>query len=237
MDIFKVHEGIINDYRSYIESFVNIKKDFIKNKVEQEISSGKLWPQPLIQFNPSYKSGRSIDEMVGKGILHKDLNQIFKGYNLYEHQVEAITLGSNDRNFVVTSGTGSGKSLTYLGTIFNHLLNSKKAKGIKAIIIYPMNALINSQFEEITKYKDAFEKSGSDFPITYAQYTGQEDEDRRKVIREELPDIILTNYMMLELILTRLSEEGMRNSIYQSLKYVVFDELHTYRGRQGSDVG
>ena len=236
MDIFKVHRSIISDYRTYIESFVNIKKDFIREKVTDEINSGKLWPQPLIQFNPSYKPGRSAQELINDGILHKDLGFIVKGYPLYEHQVEAITLGSRGRDFVVTSGTGSGKSLTFLGTIFNYLLNNKPVKGIKAII-YPMNALINSQFEEITKYKNQFEKSGQIFPITYAQYTGQEKEDDRKKVWDELPDIILTNYMMLELILTRLNEEGMRNSIYQSLKYIVFDELHTYRGRQGSDVG
>ena len=238
MDIFKVHDSIINDYRTYIESFVNIKKDFIRNKVTDEITSGKLWPQPLIQFNPSYKPGRSVNEMIADGILHKSLGQIFKGYNLYEHQVEAITIGSQGKDFVVTSGTGSGKSLTFLGTIFNYLLNNKPSKGIKAIIIYPMNALINSQNEEITKFKKLFEKeTGKDFPISYAQYTGQEKEEDRKKVWDELPDIILTNYMMLELILTRLGEEGMRKSIYQSLKYVVFDELHTYRGRQGSDVG
>jgi len=238
MDIFKVHNSIIGDYRTYIESFVNIKKDFIKNKVTEEISSGKLWPQPLIQFNPSYKPGRSISEMINDGILNERLSYIFKGFNLYEHQVEAITLGSQGKDFVVTSGTGSGKSLTFLGTIFNHLLNSKPTKGIKAIIIYPMNALINSQNEEISKFKKLFEKeTGNDFPISYAQYTGQEKEENRKKVWDDLPDIILTNYMMLELILTRLNEEGMRNSIYQSLKYLVFDELHTYRGRQGSDVG
>ena len=237
MDIFKVHENIIADYRTFIESFVNIKKEFIRTKVADEISSGKLWPQPLIQFNPSYKPGRSAEDMINCGLLHPDLIHIFKGYTLFEHQVEAITLGCEKKDFVVTSGTGSGKSLTFLGTIFNDLLNNKPTKGIKAIIIYPMNALINSQNEEITKFKELYENAtNKDFPISYAQYTGQEDEDTREKIKHELPDIILTNYMMLELILTRLGEEGMRKSIYQSLKYVVFDELHTYRGRQGSDV-
>jgi ATP-dependent helicase YprA (DUF1998 family) len=142
MDIFKVHKGIIDDYRSYIESFVNIKKDFIRQKVDEEIESGKLWPEPLIKFNPSYKPGRSVNDLIGDGLLHRDLGHIFKGFTLYEHQVEAITLGSKGSDFVVTSGTGSGKSLTYIGTIFNYLLNSPSSKGIKAIIIYQMNALI-----------------------------------------------------------------------------------------------
>jgi hypothetical protein len=237
MNIFNVHKEIIDEYQSYIGSFINIKNVRIKAKVENDLISGKLWPEPLIQFNPSFKPGMSIADLVNQGKLHNELNDIFSGYPLYEHQVEAIELGSNSKDFIVTSGTGSGKSLTYLGTIFNHILKSQRKLGVKAIIVYPMNALINSQFEEIGKYKDNyFDRTGKCFPISYAQYTGQEDDEKRKAILKDLPDIILTNYMMLELILTRVSELEMRKSIYESLQFLVFDELHTYRGRQGADV-
>src|SRR3972149_6481646 len=140
-------------------------------------------------------------------------------------------------DFVVTSGTGSGKSLTYLGTIFDYLLKYKTGNGIKAVIVYPMNALINSQSEALKEYSEKFEAStGRKFPISFAQYTGQEDETTRLRVREELPDILLANYMMLELILTRPLESGIRNSIYDNLKFLVFDELHTYRGLQGADI-
>ena len=77
------------------------------------------------------------------------------------------------------------------------LLN-KNDKGIKAIIVYPMNALINSQFEEITKFKNKYEETGKKFPITFSQYTGQENQEARKKVKKELPDIILTNYMITE---------------------------------------
>lgn len=232
-----MHDNIISDYQTFIESFINIRNDHIRKKVTGEISSGKLWPQPLIQFNPSFKPGMSVDQMIADGIIHDDFRHIFKGFQLFEHQVEAITLGSQGKDFIVTSGTGSGKSLTYLGTIFNHLLQNKSEKGIKAIIIYPMNALINSQNQAIEGLADKYQKAtGKEFPISFAQYTGQEDASKRDDVHKDLPDILLTNYMMLELILTRLGEEDMRRSIYQSLKYLVFDELHTYRGRQGSDV-
>lgn len=260
MNIFKVHSGIIDEYKSYIESFINIKNPTIKDKVEHDLASGKLWPEPLIQFNPSFKPGESVDDLVSKGVLDSDMNDIFSGYSLYEHQVQAITLGSKGENFIVTSGTGSGKSLTYIGTVFNHLLKAPKTKGIKSIIIYPMNALINSQFEELRKYeinyleqksglkidregktldeilKELHSRTNERFPISYAQYTGQENDETRKNILQDLPDVILTNYMMLELILTRVGEKDMRDSIYESLKYLVFDEMHTFRGRQGSDV-
>ena len=107
--------------------------------------------------------------------------------------------------------------LNFLASIFDHLLKSKSDKGIRAVIVYPMNALINSQSEEIKKFKDNYQNAtGKQFPITYAQYTGQEGKDERERIKNELPDIILTNYMMLELILTRSQEYIIRNSMYDT---------------------
>lgn len=237
IDIFNIHQRIMDDYKHFVSSFINIEDEQIKEVVETEINQGKFWPEPLIQFNPSYEPGESAQSLCDQGILHPDISIIFKNYDLFKHQAEAIKKGVEGLDFVVTSGTGSGKSLTFLGTIFDYLLQKKIGKGIKAVIVYPMNALINSQFEEITKFKDRYEiETGKDFPISFAQYTGQEGADKRKHVKEELPDIILTNYMMLELILTRSREDIIRSSIFDNLKYLVFDELHTYRGRQGSDI-
>ncbi|MFN7328686.1 MAG: DEAD/DEAH box helicase, partial [Bacteroidota bacterium] len=141
------------------------------------------------------------------------------------------------RDFIVTSGTGSGKSLTYIGTIFHHLLSHPSEGGIRAVIVYPMNALINSQFNELKGYQEYYEKTtGRIFPFTFGQYTGQEKAEQRQALLEENPDILLTNYMMLELILTRSKEASLKNSIHENLRFLAFDELHTFRGRQGSDV-
>lgn len=237
MDVFQIHKEVIGEYESFVESFINIKDGKIREKIESELEGGKLWPEPLIQFNPSYKSGESVNSLCKRGVLHTKMNEIFKGFNLYKHQVSALELGTQDNDFVVTSGTGSGKSLTYLGTIFNHVLNNPGEKGVKAIIIYPMNALINSQYNEIEKFEENYLRDSVDeFPITYEKYTGQEGDEVRSRIIEEQPDIILTNYMMMELIMTRLREKSLRESFQKTLKYLVFDELHTYRGRQGSDV-
>jgi hypothetical protein len=65
---------------------------------------------------------------------------------------------------------------------------------------------------------------------------GQEKEEVRKALRENPPQVLLTNYMMLELLLTRVQERSIRDAIYENLRFLVFDELHTYRGRQGADV-
>ncbi|MBI1299665.1 DEAD/DEAH box helicase [bacterium] len=237
MNVFESHRQIVQDYASYIRSFLNIADPQIQNVVEEELSKGKLWPEPLLQFNPAYKLAGSVDSLTRAGTLHPSIANIFKGYSLYQHQVDAIKLGIAGKDFIVTSGTGSGKSLTYIGTIFHHLLSQPKREGVQAIVIYPMNALINSQTEEFKRYEENYQKAtGQDFPIDFGQYTGQEKEEQREKMRRQPPQVLLTNYMMLELLLTRLREREIRDSIYQNLRFLVFDELHTYRGRQGADV-
>ncbi len=265
MNILKFHNRLIENYRNYITSFLNIKDPGISQFVDNEIQNKKLWPDPLVQFNPTYQPGSALKKLTNEKILHPDLEKIFIGYELYKHQEEAIRLGAAGKEFIVTSGTGSGKSLTYMATIFSYILNNQqevKGKNL-AVIVYPMNALINSQNEEIKKYernylksslpsgvsfddqnktldeqiKDLKEIVGDIFPIKYAQYTGQEDEETREAIRKNPPHILLTNYMMLELIMTRGGKDvEIRNAIFENIRFLVFDELHTYRGRQGSDV-
>lgn len=238
MNILSCHSKIVSDYESYITSFLNIADEKMRAKVESEISQGKLWPDPLLQFNPSFQLAGTLDSLTNKGLLHPNLKDFFpSGMQLFKHQVEAIQVGTSGKGFVVTSGTGSGKSLTYMGTIFHNLLTNPNAKGVIAVVVYPMNALINSQFEEFNRYKSNYERStDNSFPITFGQYTGQENEDQRSRMRENPPQILLTNYMMLELLLTRLRERPVKEAIFENLRFLVFDELHTYRGRQGADV-
>jgi superfamily II DNA/RNA helicase len=240
MNIFSAHQSVVDDYRHYIGSFVNIADAVIGGVVERELSSGKLWPEPLLHFNPSFREAGPVRTLVAENQLHPDFAHIFHGYTLFQHQTDAIRLGLDGRDFVVTSGTGSGKSLTYIATIFQQLLSRPKATGVQAIIVYPMNALINSQTDELNRHKASFEahSGGRDFPIRFQQYTGQENEEARQQMRDDPPHILLTNYMMLELILTRAKqgERALRQSIFENLRFLVFDELHTYRGRQGADV-
>lgn len=237
MNVFETHAKIVSDYSRYIRSFINISDAAIRDAVDAALAEGKLWPEPLLQFNPSYDMAGDVREVAKSGVLHPSILDIFKGYSLYRHQLEAIKLGTGGKDFVVTSGTGSGKSLTYMATVFDHLLKHPDAKGMTAVIVYPMNALINSQTNEIRTYKENFEKAtGKPFPISFGQYTGQEKEESRAVMRQTPPQILLTNYMMLELLLTRTQERSIRDAIYENLRFLVFDELHTYRGRQGADV-
>ncbi len=98
-----------------------------------------------------------------------------------------------------------------------------------------MNALANSQLEELEKFLHDFEKGKG--PFTVARYTGQEDMVTRQGIADNLPDILLTNFMMLELLLTRYQARASAVMDHcDGLQFLVLDELHTYRGRQGADV-
>ena len=149
-NIFDLHKDILSDYKLYIDSFINIADKRILDTVLNDFDSGNLYPQPLIQFNPSFESGGKVEDLVNEGVLGKDFNNIFydntnNSWSIYLHQKEAIIKGNEGKGFVVTSGTGSGKSLTYISTIFNHLFKNPNKPGIKAIIVYPLNALINSQ--------------------------------------------------------------------------------------------
>lgn len=240
MDILNFHKQLLSNYQTYIRSFLNIKDHRILDFVDAEIAGNKLWPEPLVQFNPTFEKGSPVADLVRDGVLHHALNDIFKGFNLYKHQEEAIRLGAGEKEFVVTSGTGSGKSLTYIATIFNHILNlgGSADNKIQAVVVYPMNALINSQFKEIEKFKTTYEKRfHQPFPISFQQYTGQESEEQKEKLRLNPPHILLTNYVMLELAMTRSGRDtDIRQNFLQHMKYLVFDELHTYRGRQGSDV-
>ena len=240
MDILNFHKKLIENYKTYIQSFLNIKDPSILNFVDSEIGNKKLWPEPLVQFNPTFEKGRPLSTLVSEGHLHNELDNIFKGFSLYKHQEEAILLGAKGREFIVTSGTGSGKSLTYMATIFNHVLKQGDfaTNKIQAVVVYPMNALINSQYKEIEKFKKTYEeKYNKPFPITFGQYTGQESDEEKVKLNENKPHILLTNYMMLELLMTRSGKDvEIRQNFLENIKYLVFDELHTYRGRQGSDV-
>jgi hypothetical protein len=78
MDIFKIHSSIIDDYSSYISSFTEISDEYIREKVDVELTSGKLWPDPLIQFNPSFEKSENIISLCGESIIHGSMKHVCK---------------------------------------------------------------------------------------------------------------------------------------------------------------
>ncbi len=245
MDVFDFRNRLVADYARYTHSFIKIADQRIREFVDKALEDGTLWPEPLLQLNPTFLSGGTIDELVAEGTLHPECAKIFridktetdhsgKQLFLHMHQTEAIRKAIEGKSYVLTSGTGSGKSLAYIVPIVDHVLRRSSGNGIQAIVVYPMNALANSQAEELGKFLYKGYGEGKS-PVRFARFTGQEKGDEREFIRNNPPDILLTNYMMLELLLTR-SEDRALVKAANGLRYLVFDELHTYRGRQGADV-
>ena len=247
MDVFEFREKLVRDYSDFTRSFTRIQAPDISSFVDETYKSQRYWPAPLVQVNPNFKPGHNVEELAQAGSLHPKCSDIFRAgktdsshgtsLKLFKHQEEAISLAASGESYVLTTGTGSGKSLSYFIPIVDACLKARESDPTprtRAIVVYPMNALANSQLEELKKFL------GSDpaaRPVTFGRYTGQETDEERQAMAANPPDILLTNFMMLELLMTRqndIDKAVMRNA--KGLRFLVLDELHTYRGRQGADV-
>ncbi|SNR46794.1 protein of unknown function [Haloechinothrix alba] len=250
MDVFEVREQLVDDYRQFTSSFVDPRNERLAEHVRVRMDSGEQWPDPYLSLNPNFAPGGTVGELVEEGLLHPECERIFRlkqeqadpgtqSLHLYRHQREAIEAARTGESYVLTTGTGSGKSLAYLIPIVDRVVRARDeqapGKGVKAIVVYPMNALANSQLGELNKFLTyGYPTDGQ--PVTFERYTGQESDEERKRILDNPPDILLTNYVMLDLVLTRPRERDHLVRAAQGLQFVVLDELHTYRGRQGADV-
>lgn len=166
MDVFDFRNRLITDYEAFSRSFCKVKSADMVEFIDRTYADQHFWPSPLIQLNPSYVPGKPIDQLVRDGVLHPECEAIFRAGKedgnlgvpllLHKHQQDAIHVAQRRESYVLTTGTGSGKSLSYFIPIVDHVLR-QKAGGhdkdrIRAIVIYPMNALCNSQLEELKKF-------------------------------------------------------------------------------------
>jgi len=170
----------------------------------------------------------------------------------YVHQLRAFQrLTARDGHIsqptLITTGTGSGKTECFLYPILDYCYAHRGEPGIKAIILYPMNALATDQAERLAKiiwHDDRLRGQ-----ITAGMYIGGDDRelhramdgkhlvDDREALRKAPPDILLTNYKMLDFLLLRPDDKPLwAGNAPDTLRYLVLDELHTYDGAQGSDV-
>ena len=170
----------------------------------------------------------------------------------------------DQRNIVVATGTASGKTESFLYPILfelyrQYLAGELEEVGVRAMILYPMNALANDQRERLGKIFEDLNEAGSGFRPMFGQYIGQTPEDSKDnrrnataraeerlsgelVFREEMrsnpPHILLTNYSMLEYLLIRPDDsslfDGDRGKRWQ---FIVLDEAHQYRGAKGMEMG
>ena len=269
---FETLDAVRDAYRRYVTTFQKFKNPAIQGWVQERVDQGTLlWREPYVQLMRRFQQGDPFDQLVAEVGLHPDTPKSFTKtaddrtstpIQPHRHQSDSVrvVLG-NESNLIVATGTGSGKSFCFGVPIISECLRLRDqgVKGIKAVIIYPMNALANSQYED-------FSARMAGTGLTVAIYTGDTDYRREEALanfkdrhgrpepydseiisREEMtdldptkrcwPDILMTNYAMLELILTRFTDRVLFPSEHAGvLRFLVLDEVHTYSGKQGADV-
>lgn len=200
------------------------------------------------QHNNSKNISKRIIDNIQKSSIKKshfkDLLQF--DFSLYKHQEKAINTIINDINVLLSTGTGSGKTESFLIPILSYCDINIKIKGIKAIIIYPMNALANDQLIRLSEYL-----SGTTITFgCYVRSTPQNKKDipessrlnnpnqllSRQEIKQNPPDILITNHVMLDWILTDSETNQLFKDSAESLKYIVVDEIHTFRGNKATHL-
>ena len=227
MDVFNLRETVVDEYKNYVESFVRIHDGRVDNFVRERLGEGQLWPEAMLQLNPAFVADRTLRQLASAGTIRFETARFFgEDIELYRHQAEALTAAQRGDNYVVSTGTGSGKSLTYLIPIYDAIMRDQPERHtVRAIIVYPMNALINAQLDALKAYRD---RNFPDSPVTFEQYTGQTMSENRQSIIDSPPHILLTNYVMLEYLLTRPFERTLLHTATHDLRHLVMDELHFY---------
>jgi hypothetical protein len=256
---------IRDNYIRYLRTSFPIQDESFRNDFWQALDQPDfLVKGPLLEATAEFKLGRSIQQFVTDGILDDKFEQLCSEalpFNrpLYLHQDQAIEkIVSNNRNVVVTTGTGSGKTETFLIPILNHLLEEEKEgtlgnPGVRALLLYPMNALANDQVKRLRKLL-------ANYPsITFGRYIGDTDQSYKdakdKYIRQfggkhlpnELicrdqmqdkpPHILMTNYAMLEFLLLRPKDNAFFDAeTGKHWKFIIIDEAHVYNGANGIEI-
>jgi hypothetical protein len=242
-------EHLIDEYRRFLRSTYRLSDPGLRKQFEQHIDkTDVLVKGPYVTLAQEYAAKTRLKSLVDAGVGHPDLlklNWPFGGNPIYEHQEKAFRLVDQDkRNCVIKTGTGSGKTEGFLLPALSGVMNDRAngVKGTKAIILYPMNALANDQLERLRKL---IKDTGSE--ITFAMYTGDSEKVaatlgeplegneliQRKQIRDTPPDIILTNYKQLEFMLVRNDDRSLFTS---TLRFLVLDEIHSYRGALATEI-
>ena len=169
------------------------------------------------------------------------------GFVPYRHQSEAFERLAAGRSTVVATGTGSGKTECFLYPLLDWCRRQAGKRGIKAILIYPMNALATDQAGRIARLVDGTDSLrgkvtagiyiGQDRPSSDERMTGTRIIASRQTLVERPPDILLTNYKMLDYLLSRPRDQRLwRENGPDTLRWLVVDELHTFDGAQGTDL-
>lgn len=265
-------KNIKEEFIGYISTLFNISdKGYADQFVRALSGEGVVSKGPYLDISDSYKTGRSIEELIGEG----DASPLFRklegdipdgekelqiNRSLYLHQERALRGVNEGRNLIVTTGTGSGKTECFIIPIINHLLREAEAgeltTGVRAILIYPMNALANDQMKRLRNllknypditfgvYNSSTKQNEQDGISEYGKIYKDERGYPLKPLKNEMisrermqktpPHILVTNYAMLEYMMLRPKDDLVFSGAM--LRFIVLDEAHIYRGTTGMET-
>ena len=247
-------ETVIAAVERYLRSNFNPRRESVARDYSEAIDASKqsrdIGGALFREVRREFELGKSLSELVKEGVAHPDLAE-FTHHKLYEHQSKTLQIASGlSRNVIVATGTGSGKTESFLLPIINSLLVQRDAgvldDGIRAIIVYPMNALATDQLDRLrhvlAKYPD----------ITFGRFVGPTKATRKeaqkergndafpkneRASREEMlnkpPHILITNYAMLERLLLLPKWDPLFTG---KLNWIVMDEIHSYDGSKAVEI-
>ena len=256
---------IVDFYRNYLLTTFQTTDDKYNSQLEAELrKDGVISSGPYVSVSDSYEKEKTISELVNERVLCESMLNLGKldpyARRLYRHQVEATLKAGEKKNLIITTGTGSGKTECFLIPVVNELLKEQEAgtlgAGVRALIIYPMNALVNDQIRRLRELFASYEECS----ITYGKFTGETAKDFtharnefveregieppknelicREQMRKTPPNILITNYAMLEYLLLRPGDVAFFSEANaDKWQTVILDEAHTYGGAKGIEVG
>lgn len=260
-DPVEASKNIVEKYIRYLSTIFEISDKNYADQFKKELNNRQTFAKgPFLDVTDPFTKGKSISELIDCGVLPKSFERIKVPLTrpLYYHQEKAINRVINGRNIVVSTGTGSGKTESFLIPVLSHIIHEDEANrlgpGIRALIIYPMNALANDQIERLRALL-------AEYPhITYGSYTGQTKEEYndalaeykslnngkipavnelicRKQMKAAPPHIFITNYAMLEYLMLRPDDSVFFSPEYaDKWKFIILDEAHVYNGSTGIEV-
>ncbi|GAB4587653.1 DEAD/DEAH box helicase [Nocardia sp. IFM 10818] len=250
-------------YKRYLKTLLAPRDPGLAAAFDRAVDETTLLTKgPLLELTPPYAPGMSLRQLISEGVLHPGFADLGGTVNLdrplYRHQETAVRKAVAGRNLVVSTGTGSGKTESFLLPILNALVAERAAgtlgPGVRALLLYPMNALANDQLKRLRELLAQMPD------LTFGRYTGETKEApaeaesmfralhpgerrlpnellSRQEMRATPPHILLTNYAMLEYLLLRPADLDLFDGEYAGTwRFIALDEAHVYDGAQGSEV-
>jgi len=265
VDPIQLSRRISERYLTYLETTFYFRDPDLRKSFQECLRSGGLTRGPFLEGTPAFERTLTPNELIPALLGFKPEPAFMKALHgdrkLFWHQEQAIRLASTGKNVIVATGTGSGKTEAFLYPILLSLYREHRAgtlgPGVRALILYPMNALAYDQRERLGAIAAALEREGASFRFTFGQYIGATPENERDsyrlareyiadrqpgelATREEMrsspPHILLTNYSMLEYLLLRPFDSPLFQRSQNTWIFLVLDEAHQYRGSKGHEM-